>query len=147
MSVIQIRNGKFIAAWPISQSEADAVPGGYYGTFFWNVEEDELAVGNGGADGPGFQMRRDLGNSFAVETLSGTKTLTALDKPKQRLDPDGVDRDVMLPDPENRKWFEVKNPTGSTGNLVVKYDVTTISTITPGNSSAIYSDGTTWGEY
>lgn len=147
MSVVQLKNGRFVAAWPVSQTEIDNLPGGYYGTFLWNVESDEFSIGNGGTSGPVTQMRRDLGNSFAVETLSGTKTLTVQDKPKQRLNPDGVDRDVMLPDPESRAWFEVRNPTGSTGNLVVKYDVSTIATITPGNSAAIFSDGTTWGEY
>lgn len=147
MSVVQLRNGRFISAWPISQASQDSLDGLYYGSLFWNFETDEIAIANGAAGVAVTQMRRDMANSFAAETLSGTKTLTVNDKPKQRLNPDGADKDVMLPDPETRKWFEIKNPTGSTGNLVVKYDVSTIATITPGNSSAFYSDGSTWGEY
>lgn len=147
MSVVNLGNGKFILAWPAPQSEIDSLQGGYYGALFWNTTGNELVLGTGEASESVPQMRRDMANCFSVETLSGTKTLTAQDKPKQRLDPDGADKDVALPDPATRLWFEIKNPTGATGNLVVKHDATTIATITPGNSAALYSDGSAWDEY
>lgn len=147
MSVVNLGNGKFILAWPAPQSEIDSLQSGYYGAMFWNTTENEIVLGNGEENGAIPQMRRDMANSFNIETLSGTKILTAQDKPKQRLNPDGADKDISLPDPATRVWFEIKNPAGATGNLVVKHDVTTIATITPGSSAALYSDGSAWAEY
>ena len=83
-----------------------------------------------------------------VETLSGTKTLVVTDKSIQKLDPNGSDRDVVLPAEASSTdlVFYIYNTANGAGeDLVVKNDGgSTIVTLGPGMGMMFSCDGTTW---
>lgn len=87
--------------------------------------------------------RPSFPNNINVETLAGTKTLDQYSAYYQVLDPDGADRDVLLPPEE--KWVATKiNNNAGANNLVVKDDsgVTTVATLTPGDTKEFLCDET-----
>jgi hypothetical protein len=77
------------------------------------------------------------------ETLSATRTLTELDAPRQLLDPNGADRDVLLPATVNMDscCFEIHNTATSAGwNIVVKSSdgLSTVASLANGEMIRIY---------
>lgn len=90
-------------------------------------------------------MSARLKGSVNVEALSANKTITIFDEILQVLDPNGSDRDVVLPDPDGDFYKKIKN-SGGANNLVVKQDTTTVATLTPGQVKEFYSDQTNWIE-
>lgn len=82
-----------------------------------------------------------------IQTLSGTKTLSADDKRIQVLDPGGAGRDVVLP-PEAASAgldFYLHNAADAAEVLTIKEDGgTTICTPTQNETAYVYCDGTTW---
>lgn len=82
-----------------------------------------------------------------TETLSTTKTLTDYSPSIQHLDPDGVNRDVLLPaESAYNPVFVIHNTAGGDEDLVVKEDsaTTTIGTVRQNQVGYFYSNGTTW---
>jgi len=79
------------------------------------------------------------------ETLAASKTLIATDKVVQKLDPDGVSRDVTLPVITNDLMFIIYNSgTVATFNLVVKNPAAaTLATLGPG-MMGIFHCGAAW---
>ena len=57
---------------------------------------------------------------FQVAVLSGARTLTHQDAQHIKLDPDGTDRTVILPNPRAGSWFWIFNGAGSAKDLDVK---------------------------
>lgn len=86
--------------------------------------------------------------SINTEVLAATKTLIVTDLMVQWLDPDGFDRDVVLPAEASSTYllFIVLNTADGVGeDLVVKNDGgTTIATLAPGMSGVFSCDGTDW---
>jgi hypothetical protein len=81
-----------------------------------------------------------------VETISAKITLTATSPRIQSIDCDPTNRSVVLPAASSAigKEFLITN-TGSTNDLLVKdsTEVSTIVTVTAGNSALVWNDGTT----
>lgn len=83
-----------------------------------------------------------------VETLAATKTLAITDLMAQWLDPDGSDRDVVLPaeaDSTHLMFILLNDADGAGEDLVVENDgASTIATLGPGMSGIFSCDGTDW---
>jgi len=83
-----------------------------------------------------------------VETLAATKTLTTSDLIVQKLDPDGADRDVVLPAEASSTdllfiIFNMANGSGET--LTIKDDSpATLGILEPEMVGIYHCDGTTW---
>lgn len=91
---------------------------------------------------------RALRASINVETLSATKTLVVTDLIVHWLDPNGSDRDVVLPAEASSTdvMFIILNDADGAGeDLVVKNDgAATIATLGPGMTGMFSCDGTDW---
>lgn len=89
-----------------------------------------------------------LKNGLHTATLAGTLTLDESYGNRLRLDPDGSNRNVVLPAEatSNGMWFEILNTAGgSSEDLVVKDDGgNTIVTISQNEKATVECDGTTW---
>ncbi len=95
---------------------------------------------------PYFQIPRPIRRKgfLNVETLAGNKTLVAKDSQFQALDPDGSDRDIVLPAELDGLRYDILH-TGGANNLVVKNDAaSTIATLTTGQKATLVCDGTDW---
>jgi hypothetical protein len=83
-----------------------------------------------------------------VETLSTHKTLVTTDKALQKLDPDGVDRNVVLPaeDSSTDLCFIIYNMAGDVGeNLIIQDDASaTLIELITGEAALLSCDGTVW---
>jgi len=83
-----------------------------------------------------------------VETLTATKTLVTTDLPIQKLDPDGSDRDVVLPAEASSTdlTFWIYNTANGAGeDLIIKDDSSaTIVSLGPGMGMMFSCDGTSW---
>ena len=80
-----------------------------------------------------------------TETLAAGKTLTDADDPIQYLDPDGAERDIVLPaGAATNPIFFISNPASSGYDLVVKQSTTEIVSVEEGQTKILVSDGTTW---
>lgn len=83
-----------------------------------------------------------------TEILTSAKTLTISDKPVQRLDPGGTDRDVTLPAEASSTnlIFWIFNDADAAGeDLIIKNDTpATIVTLGPGMGMMFTCDGTDW---
>jgi hypothetical protein len=80
-------------------------------------------------------------------TLAGTLTLTVNSAKFQRLDPDGVNRNVDLPAEALSEGlsFRILNTAGGAENLVVRDDAAaTIVTLNQNKACWVACDGTTW---
>ena len=123
---------------------------------FWNVLQTNIDLANPGPIGgttpaPAYHTilkGENLLLDHNVETLSGNKTLTITDKVIQKLDPDGVDRDVLLP-AENTATdlvFFIYNMGGELGeDLNVQDDAAAaLEIIHYGHMGICTCDGTIW---
>lgn len=82
-----------------------------------------------------------------TETLATTKTLTDYSPSIQYLDPDGTNRDVVLPaESAFNPVFVIHNTAGGDEDLLVKEDsvTTTIGTVRQNQVGYFYCDGTSW---
>lgn len=83
-----------------------------------------------------------------TETLAGDKTLVVSDLPVQRLDPDGVNRNVTLPaeaSSSNLEFTIYNAANGSGENLVVRDDTPAIiATLAPGMGMKFFCNGVSW---
>jgi len=83
-----------------------------------------------------------------VETLSGTKTLVVEDKPVQKLDPNGSDRDGILPAEAistDLVFFIYNTANGIGEDITIKNDASaTIVTLGPGMGMEFICDGINW---
>lgn len=87
--------------------------------------------------------------SVNTETLAGTKTIAFGDPQYQRLDPDGSDRDVVLPAEAAAIGlgpYVIFNAADGAETLTVKEDssTTTLAVLDRGNYCMVWSDGTNW---
>ena len=87
--------------------------------------------------------RVDIGVN--TEALSANKTLTITDNGVQALDPNGSDRNVILPVEADGLMFTICN-NGSANTLIIKNDAGTQqgNPVAIGISVTIVSDGTSW---
>jgi len=99
---------------------------------------------------PYFQIPRPLRlKGFAEQdTLAGNKDLVAKDSLVQLIDPDGANRDVILPADADGLVYLIKN-TASTGgfNVVVKDQsspAATIATVADTETALVVCDATGW---
>ncbi len=105
---------------------------------------DGKAAGNAVASGRGPTLRPEM---LGEITLAGTLTLTNQYRDVLRLDPDGSNRDVVLPaEAESTgRYFRFINFAGGAENLVVKDDGgNTICTINQNEQGEVWCDGTAW---
>lgn len=83
-----------------------------------------------------------------TETLAAARTFLITDNPIQWLDPDGSDRDVVLPaevSSTNLMFIILNTANGAGEDLVVKNDAAaTIATLGPGMTGIFSCDGTDW---
>lgn len=80
-----------------------------------------------------------------IETLAGNKDLKDTDYPIQVLDCDGADRDVGLPQlASSNHLFAITNATAATYTLTVKYLVTTLIVLAPGETVEVMSNTAGW---
>lgn len=87
------------------------------------------------------------GTGVATTTLAGTFTMTYLDEQLQNLDPDGSNRDVVLPvaDKEHTGvFYAIYNSGNNINNLVVKDVASTILTLADGESGLVACNGSNW---
>jgi len=85
-----------------------------------------------------------------TETLSTTKTLNDYSASIQYLDPNGVNRDILLPaESAFNPIFIIHNTADGDEDLVVKEDsgTTTIGTVRQNQVGYFYSNGTSWRGY
>ena len=103
---------------------------------------DGIDQGLSTTDEPYFD-RVDIGVN--TEALSANKTLTATDNGVQALDPNGSDRDVILPNEADGLMFTIFN-NGSANTLIIKNDAGTQqgNPVAIGISVTIVADGTSW---
>ena len=91
-----------------------------------------------------------LSSDNNTETLTGNKTLVVADAPVQLLDPDGTDRDVIMPaesDSTNLMYW-VGNTSGADELLVIKNDSgTVIISVGWDECGWLYCNGSTWYRY
>ena len=89
-----------------------------------------------------------LSSSINAETLAATKTLVTTDYIAQWLDPDGADRDVVLPveaSSTNLLFIILNTADGAGEDLVVKNAAAaTKATLGPGMMGMFSCDGTNW---
>lgn len=121
-----------------------------------NIDGNELGINKE------YFLRYDTGGGYWViisaiqnigvmrkntESLSTTKTLTDYDAPVQYLDPNGSDRDIILPaEGSYNTIFIIYNSADADEDLNVKLDDTTtlVKTLLQGQIGYFVSDGTTW---
>lgn len=119
----------------------------YLGTGSVEVEfESSMPVIHDGIKTGGERvMSARFRGSINVESLGADKTLSILDEVIQILDPNGSDRNVLLPGPDGDYYKKIKN-SGGANDLIIKQDATTVATLTPGQVKEFYSDQTNWIE-
>jgi hypothetical protein len=95
---------------------------------------------------PFFQIPRPIRRKghLNIETMAGNKTLVHKDSYFQVLDPNGSDRDVVLPAELDGLAYHIRH-SGSANSLNVKNDAGSVVLTLAANESAVYAcDGTTW---
>ena len=98
---------------------------------------------------PYFQIPRPIRRKgfLNVETLAGTKTLVAKDSQFQALDPNGSNRDVLLPPELDGLRYDILHD-GGANNLVISNDAGgNIVTLTTGQSATVVCDGSVWKKF
>lgn len=79
-----------------------------------------------------------------IETLAANKTLVHKDSYFQVLDPDGSDRDIVLPAELDGLAYHIRN-SGSANALNVKNDAGSVVLALAAGEAAIYAcDGSSW---
>jgi hypothetical protein len=87
-----------------------------------------------------------LTEALAVVALSGTYTMTSQYRTIQKVDPNGANRNVLLPPEEDGLIYFFVNGADAAENLVVKDDsgTTTVVTINQNEGGIVICMGTTW---
>ena len=98
---------------------------------------------------PFFQIPRPIRRKghLNIETLAGNKTLVHIDSQFQALDPNGSNRDILLPAELDGLRYDILHA-GSANDLVISNDAGgNIVTLTFGQSATLVCDGTTWKKF
>lgn len=111
------------------------------------LETDKLSESTSGA---GISAQHALciaeGGGVNQEVLAGTKTLVVTDAQFQRLDPDGVNRNVVLPALKAGLWYRISNYGGTLGETLTVQNPTpaTVRVLEAGESGFFVSTGAAW---
>ena len=98
---------------------------------------------------PFFQIPRPIRRKghLNIETLAGNKTLVHIDSQFQALDPDGSNRDILLPALLDGLRYDILHD-GSANDLVIKTALGATSvTLTFGQSATLVCDGVAWKKF
>lgn len=114
---------------------------------FLGLETDKLSESTSGA---GISAQHALciaeGGGVNEEVLAGTKTLVVTDAQFQRLDPDGANRNVVLPALKAGLWYRISNYGGTLGETLTVQNPTpaTVRVLEAGESGFFVSTGAAW---